>query len=117
MSIVQLFGPKHQIPSCNIQTNSKHTNPNDSFRERSRENWSLGFGISRGGLQSYRVSCFEAPWQPIGGLPARSPAVARVVPWRGIESQPCYSGERVALSRIHCYPFAPAAFTITAELG
>ncbi len=38
--------------------------------------WSLGFGIFRGGLQSYRVSCFEAPWQTIGGLPARSPAVA-----------------------------------------
>src|SRR5207237_5096264 len=45
MSILQFFGPKHQFPSSNIQTNSNHTNPNDSVRERFRENWSFELWI------------------------------------------------------------------------
>jgi hypothetical protein len=66
MSILQLFGQKHQIPSCNIQTNSNHTNPNDAIRERFWENWSLELGILRADLQPDWVSCFKAPRQPIG---------------------------------------------------
>src|SRR5207302_4886430 len=102
-----------------IQTNSNHTNLNDSICERFRENWSLELWIwgFREGLQSYRVSGFESARLTIGGLPAWRPAPGIIVPRRGIESKPGDYGEGVAFACINRYPLSTAAFPITAELG
>ena|SRR6266498_4847983 len=68
-------------------------------------------------LQSDWMPCFETARQALGGLPARGPAIARVVPRRGIEPQPGNDRKSVALPGIDGYPFAAAALTVDAEFG
>ncbi len=68
-------------------------------------------------LQSDRMPGFETRGHARAYLPPGRPSISRVVPRRGIESQPGNDGERVALARIDRYPFATAAFAEDAELG
>ena len=68
-------------------------------------------------LQPDWMSSFETARQALGGLPARRPAVAGVVPRCGIEPQPGNNRKSVAFAGIDGYPFAAAALTVDAEFG
>lgn len=60
---------------------------------------------------------FEAEGHARGRLPARCKAVARIIPRRGIKSQPGDHGECMTFTRVNRDPSSASALTKSAQVG
>ena len=109
---------KAEGPGPKFQENFKYQYPKPDSLPALRLYLNVGYrGLELRPLKADRMPRFKAEGQTRGRLPARCKAVARIIPRRGIKSQPGDHGECMAFPRINRDPSSAPALTKSAQVG